>query len=71
MPIDYSIESGIHRRAASHHQACADYHTQAADLIDKNELQKAKVLAQEALNRLEQAKSATFAACINDLAWEN
>lgn len=49
MEIDYSVESRVHRRAASHHQACAEYHMQAADLIDKKEMQGAKALAKHVL----------------------
>lgn len=71
MPIDYSIESKVHRRAAAHPLACANYHMQAADLIDKNEMQKAKDIAQDALEHWEQAQAATFAACIKDMAWES
>lgn len=69
MNIDYSVESRIHRRAATHHQACAEYHMQAADLIDKKEIQKAKAIAQQVLVLLEQAQSATYAACVKDMDW--
>lgn len=71
MNIDYSVESRVHRRAASHHQACAEYHMQAADLIDNKEMLRAKALAQHVLVLLEQAQSATYAACLKDMDWEN
>jgi hypothetical protein len=70
MEVDYSVESRVHRRAASHHQACAEYHMQAADLIDKKEMLRAKALAKHVLVLLEHAQSATHAACVEDMGWE-
>lgn len=66
----YLVEIEIHKRAAVNHQKCADYHNQAAALIERNNIKEAKELAQSAMNSGELAYRGTLAACVEDMAWE-
>jgi len=71
MPKNFSVGSKIHKQAAAYHQACADYHLQAAKLIDKNNLEEARIVAKNAIGYCDKAHKGSLAACVGDMPWDS